>query len=203
MRRMSPKCAIGADAVHPLGQPEPDRPLRFLSRRAERAVVDQVHCGWPRCRRSRASASARPACSRRPPPRCAPRGRCDPGEGVEHLEEEDEGRHSMRSAQLSQRSLAISEVSTGAAARAIAPPASDSVSGRMRDIGVGQQQVSAAAPAAASAAAMPWFSAHSLPVQPAGGPWPAPPSPAGWRAPWRRPGGPRRRCRRCCRRRPR
>ena len=116
-----------ADAV---GQSEPDRPLR-LELPGERAIIDQRIADRFDAACGRQRVAPAPACSRRPQPRsccrvCSPRqtdrasGRRNTKAGIE-----------ARSAKLSQRSFAISEVSTSASACARATSARKA-SGRRR-----------------------------------------------------------------------
>ena len=80
---------IGAQAMDALRQPEPDRPLS-LHDRAERAIVDQRAAQrFQTAGGGEGLAPRQHAAARRG--RCPPTGIVNPGEGIEHLEEEHEG----------------------------------------------------------------------------------------------------------------
>ena len=117
----------------------------------------------PAARSASARTSMQPPAAPRP---CAVRP-VHPGERIEHLEEEDEGRNEHALGQALAAQLAPSARSSTSPLRFGVRDQPAQRVGRMHDVGVGEQQVLRRGCAIARAA-MPCFMAQSLPVQPGG-----------------------------------
>ncbi len=191
---------IGAGAEHALGEAEPDRALR-LEQLRQRAVVDQRVADRVDAARGleRVAAHQHAAAGGG---RGRARGLVRPRERIEHLEEEDERRNEAALGKAVAAQLHHQRGEHELAGHCARRQSGKNV-GRSRRCRHRTGGCSRADGLADCAAATPCFTAHSLPVQPRGSGCPAMISQALGRVqPRRRTGARRRRCRRCCRRRP-